>query len=50
MPERPFSVDRVCQWVLRCLQRDDAAIVSDATAAVKTVPPERRAEAEVFFG
>src|ERR687890_1168555 len=40
MPERPFSVDRVGEWVIRCLKRDDAAIVVVAEGAV----PEGGAE------
>src|SRR5262249_55628050 len=35
IPERPFAVDRVCEWVLRCLGRDDAAIVVAAEGAVQ---------------
>ena len=47
MPERPFSVDRVCQWVLRCLQRDDAAIVVVAEGAVPQCGAELLATAAV---
>jgi ATP-dependent phosphofructokinase / diphosphate-dependent phosphofructokinase len=47
MPERPFSVDRVCQWVLQCLQRDDAAIVVVAEGAVPVGGTELLATTEV---
>ncbi len=47
MPERPFAVDRVCQWVVRCLERDDAAIVVVAEGAVPEGGAELLATAEV---
>jgi phosphofructokinase-like protein len=47
MPERPFSVDQVCRWVLQCLQRDDAAIVVVAEGAVPEGGAELLATAEV---
>ncbi|MGH3821877.1 MAG: 6-phosphofructokinase, partial [Pseudonocardiaceae bacterium] len=47
IPERPFAVDRVCQWVVRCLARDDAAIVVVAEGAVPEGGAERLATAEV---
>jgi phosphofructokinase-like protein len=47
MPERPFSVERVCHWVLRCLERDDAAIVVVAEGAVPEGGLDPMATAEV---
>src|ERR671920_123008 len=47
MPERPFSVDRVCEWVIRCLKRDDAAIVVVAEGAVPEGGAELLSTAEV---
>jgi len=47
MPERPFSVERVCQWVIRCLDRDSAAIVVIAEGAVPQGGKELLATAEV---
>lgn len=47
IPERPFAADRVCQWVLRCVERDDAAIVVVAEGAVPQGGAELLATAEV---
>jgi 6-phosphofructokinase 1 len=47
IPERPFAVDRVCEWVLRCLARDDAAIVVVAEGAIPEGGAELLATAEV---
>jgi 6-phosphofructokinase len=47
MPERPFSVDRVCQWIVRCLDRESAAIVVVAEGAVPGGGAEVLVTAEV---
>jgi 6-phosphofructokinase 1 len=47
IPERPFALDQVCQWVLRCLHRDEAAIVVVAEGAVPESGAELLATAEV---
>src|ERR1700712_1837399 len=47
MPEQPFSLDRVCKWVVRCLEREDAAIVVVAEGAVPEGGAELLATAEV---
>lgn len=46
MPEWPFSVDKVCKWVIRCLDRDTAAIVVVAEGAVPAGGKELVAGAE----
>ncbi|HEV7452227.1 MAG TPA: 6-phosphofructokinase [Pseudonocardiaceae bacterium] len=47
MPEWPFSTDRVCKWVIRCLERESAAIVVVAEGAVPEGGAELIADAEV---
>jgi 6-phosphofructokinase 1 len=47
MPERPFSVAAVCQWVIRCLDRESAAIVVVAEGAMTEGGAEVLATAEV---
>ena len=47
MPERPFSVERVCQWVIRCLDRESAAIVVIAEGSIPEGGKELLATAEV---
>jgi ATP-dependent phosphofructokinase / diphosphate-dependent phosphofructokinase len=47
MPERPFSVAAVCQWVIRCLARQSAAIVVVAEGAVPEGGAEVLATAEI---
>ncbi len=47
MPERPFSVSWVCQWVTRCLDRVSAAIVVVAEGAIPEGGAEVLAAAEV---
>jgi 6-phosphofructokinase 1 len=47
MPERPFSVAAVCQWVIRCLDRQSAAIVVVAEGAVPEGGAEVLATAEI---
>jgi ATP-dependent phosphofructokinase / diphosphate-dependent phosphofructokinase len=47
MPGRPFSVDGVCQWVVRCLNRVSAAIVVVAEGAVPEGGAEILATAEL---
>ena len=46
MPEQPFSVEGVCQWVVRCLNRVSAAIVVVAEGAVPEGGAEILATAE----
>jgi ATP-dependent phosphofructokinase / diphosphate-dependent phosphofructokinase len=47
MPERRFSVAAVCQWVIRCLDRQSAAIVVVAEGAVPEGGAEVLATAEI---
>jgi len=47
MPERPFSVAAVCQWVIRCLDRQSAAIVVVAEGAAPEGGAEVLATAEI---
>jgi 6-phosphofructokinase 1 len=47
IPERSFSVKWVCQGVLRCLERDEAAIVVVAEGAVPEGGTELLATAEI---
>src|SRR5947209_5446653 len=45
-PERSFSVAAVCQWVIRCLDRESAAIVVVAEGATPEGGAEVLATAE----
>lgn len=47
MPEQAFAVDRVCKWVVRCLEREDAAIVVVAEGAIPKGGAELLTTAEV---
>lgn len=47
MPEWPFSVTAVCQWVIRCMHRTSAAIVVVAEGAIPQAGAEILATAEV---
>ncbi|MGH3856137.1 MAG: 6-phosphofructokinase [Pseudonocardiaceae bacterium] len=47
IPERPFDVNRVCQWALRCLERESAPIVVAAEGAAPQDGAELLATAEV---
>jgi ATP-dependent phosphofructokinase / diphosphate-dependent phosphofructokinase len=47
IPEQPFSVDRVCQWVTPCFDRDAAPIVVVAEGAVPEGGAELLATGEI---
>lgn len=47
IPEQPFSVERVCQWVVRCRERESAPIVVVAEGAVPEGGSELLATGEV---
>jgi phosphofructokinase-like protein len=47
MPEQPFAVERVCEWVLQCRERESAAIVVVAEGAVPQGGAELLATADV---
>lgn len=47
IPEQPFSVQRVCQWVMRCFERESAPIIVVAEGAVPENGAESLANGEV---
>ncbi|MGQ0776261.1 MAG: 6-phosphofructokinase [Pseudonocardiales bacterium] len=47
IPEQPFSVERVCKWVVRCFERESAPIVVVAEGAVPEDGSEVLATGEV---